>query len=89
MENTQIQEQKPKFKPSGPLGQRNGQAKLTDAAVIGILTRLGCGCSVAEVAEEYGISPATVYLIKKGIRWKHIVRPDTDTVERLGAAVGK
>ena len=51
-------------------GSRNPQARLTEADVLDIRERYEAGgISQRELAEEYGVTPSTVYLIVKRKNW--------------------
>jgi len=50
-------------------GERNGHAKLTEAAARSILSDKR---SLREIADQHGVSIATVWCIKRRINWKHI-----------------
>lgn len=55
----------------GPIGQKNGSSKLTNACVERI--KYGHqGMSLDDIAAIYNISKSNVCLIKSGKRWKHI-----------------
>lgn len=56
-------------------GERNGSAKLTAVVVMEIRRRCADGLvTMAELAEAYGVSAATIYLVWKGDTWKHVKR---------------
>lgn len=51
------------------IGERNGRAKITEAAVRDIRQSQ---LSVNELSEKYGIDSSTVRKIRRGKLWKHI-----------------
>ncbi len=51
-------------------GERNGMAKLTDAAVRDIRTRAR---TQREYAALYGVSQGTVWLAQAGRKWRHVI----------------
>jgi len=53
-------------------GARNGQAKLDDARVREIKRRIALGQSDAVIAADFEVVPATVWWIRKGVRWTHV-----------------
>lgn len=57
-------------------GSRHGNAKLTESIVADIITRLMTGETSARVAQAFGVSAATVRLIRTGDMWPHVPRPD-------------
>jgi hypothetical protein len=50
-------------------GERHGNAKLTDEQAMSVLRDLR---RPQEIALEYGVSDATVYLIKNRTNWRHL-----------------
>lgn len=58
-------------------GEKHGNAKLTESQARSILS--DHESSRAELAERFGISPATVYAIRTGQRWAHLADGDLDT----------
>ena len=59
-----------------PRGERHGHAKLTENDVWAIKEspkRIGSG---RRLAYQYGVSPATISLIRSGKNWKHLPRKD-------------
>ena len=52
-------------------GERIGNARLTEADVVKILTMSGTN---KEVASEFGVSCKCIYNIRKDITWKHVAR---------------
>lgn len=52
-------------------GERNGQAKLTDAQVIAIRQIAG-KVTQKELAHQFGVSESTVSYIVRGCRWSHV-----------------
>lgn len=55
----------------GLRGEESPAAKLTAADVRRIRT-LGYTVRGADLAREYGVSPATICLIRKGVNWRHL-----------------
>ena len=54
-------------------GEKNGQAKLTDAQVLEILRKVKIeGAKRKEVAEEFGVSLSAVYFICTGRNWASV-----------------
>lgn len=53
-------------------GSTNGTAKLDEAAVAQIKRRLADGESTYSVAEAFGVTQSTTWLIKAGRTWKHV-----------------
>lgn len=56
-------------------GERNGMAKLSSEQVIEIRNRRCQGESLASIASKYGVWPAAIWRITKGIRWNHLIPP--------------
>lgn len=56
----------------GKRGEEARGAILTDDQVREIKLALRGGASVKEVAEKFGISPTTIYAIRRGSRWAHV-----------------
>jgi len=55
------------------MGERNHQAKLTDAQVIEIRTLFaGGGITKAELARKYEVAPSRIWLIVNGLQWSHL-----------------
>jgi hypothetical protein len=57
------------------IGERSGQAKLTDADVLRISERYADGATQKQLASEFGISQTEVGNILRGRSWKHVQRP--------------
>lgn len=55
------------------MGQKNPRAILTDLQVSIIKTRLKQGSIGNRLAKEYGVARTTIYHIKHGTRWGHIL----------------
>lgn len=53
---------------TNPIGERHPGAKLTEAQVIDIRKAPG---KQRDIARTYGVTPATICLIKKGRLWRH------------------
>lgn len=62
-------------------GERNGQAKLTEAQVVEMRTRRANGAMVKRLAVEYGVTPILVSEICRGLRWRSVGGP---LVESMG-----
>lgn len=56
--------------PPRKIGEAVGTSKLTNAEARAIKDSLAIGCGVSELARQYGVSPSTVSLIKRGLRWQ-------------------
>ncbi len=56
-------------------GERHVNAKLTEAAVIGIRTRYPLGVSMAQLAREFGVTPQAVRNVLLGKSWAHVQQP--------------
>lgn len=54
-------------------GALNRSALLSEAQVIDIKTLLRDGTPVAEIAGAFGVSKSTIYNIKVGTTWNHVV----------------
>lgn len=52
-------------------GSRNGRSKLSDQDALRILENPD-NLSGAQLARKYGVSPATISLMRSGHRWAHI-----------------
>lgn len=61
-------------------GSANGFAKLDEAGVAQIKARLAGGESTYALADEFGVSQATVWSIKVGRAWKHVEAAALDGV---------
>lgn len=54
-------------------GERSGQAKLTNSAVIAIRLAAGAGrVNVSEVAAKYGVHKNSIYAVLQGRSWRHL-----------------
>lgn len=53
-------------------GERNANAKLTDAQALEIKRRATNGEAQRALAREFSVSPTTIYVIATGLGWKHI-----------------
>lgn len=60
-------------------GERNAMSKLNDARVREICERLLAGNHPKQVAAEFHVTQETVYQIRSGRTWKHVVPPETVT----------
>lgn len=56
-----------------PIGERNGQCKLTAASVLRVKCLLFQGVSQKSIALELNVDPSTVSLIANGKRWKSLL----------------
>lgn len=61
-------------------GERQPNAKLTDAQVVAILDRLKSGETQRSLSTEYGVSHTTIYEIAHNKRWTHIPREMKEAV---------
>jgi hypothetical protein len=52
-------------------GERHPRAKLTDAEVLSIRSRLACGEGCATLAAEHHVSHACIWFIQQGKSWRH------------------
>lgn len=59
-------------KPADKAGEKNGQAKLTEKAVVAIKALLFHGWTQRRIAVAYSVSGATISRIKTGKIWKHV-----------------
>lgn len=55
--------------PPCKIGSEVGNSKLTATQARAIKEGLACGVSGSELARQYGVSPSTVSLIRRGRRW--------------------
>lgn len=53
-------------------GERNGNHRLTEAAVERVFDMLDNGVSTYEIAEAVGVAQSTVWLISCGENWHHV-----------------
>ena len=53
------------------LGEKNGQAKLTEADVLAIRRLISSGDKQSAIAARFGVNPTVVSRIKLGVRWAH------------------
>lgn len=56
-------------------GERNGQAKLSEADALAILKSRGTATH-AEIAARFGVSPALVSRIFRGLAWRHLSKKE-------------
>jgi len=54
-------------------GDRNGQARLTEAEAFNIRSRYLTGTAVDLLATEFGVSEGHIKAIGRGEKWKHLV----------------
>lgn len=54
-------------------GELHGRSILTDEGVLSIRSRLAQGHSVRSLAEEYRVSDTTIYKVKLGQSWTHLL----------------
>ena len=59
-------------KPSDPRQHAKGRHKLTEAQVVGIKYRLRDGERHVDIAQDYGVSAATISNIKRGIAYGYV-----------------
>ncbi len=65
-----------KGRARGPLGESNGNSKLTKEDVLMIVQSVRGGSPVAEVASEFGVTPNNIKAICDGTTWSHITGID-------------
>lgn len=65
-------------------GERNGEAKLTEAQVLEIRSRMRGGESLSSLAAAYGVSKAAMSKIRCGRTWKHLRDQDAHLYEDNG-----
>lgn len=53
-------------------GERNGNAKLTEASVLAIRQAHAAGHGPTELGRRYGVTEALIRQVCKGIGWKHV-----------------
>lgn len=56
-----------------PMGEANNKAKLTAPKVIEIRARLAQGDPVARIALEHGVTVQSIYYVRHGQTWKHLL----------------
>jgi hypothetical protein len=57
----------------GKPGERNGHAKLADAAVVEIRERYAAGgISQQALADEFGVHQGTISKVVLGLGWRHV-----------------
>ncbi len=66
-------------KGRGPIGERHGGAKLTEAQVVAMRERAVKGEGVIELAAEYGVKWFTANSIVRHKTWKHVSGPKLTT----------
>jgi hypothetical protein len=60
------------------VGSKHGMAKLDEATAWGVKCALAAGRPQRAIAEEFGVSQATVSMVNTGQRWAHVhVHPTT------------
>lgn len=59
------------------IGEALGSSKLTERQVAAIKANLASGHRVAVIAAAHGVTPSTIYRIRKGETWTHVGRPPT------------
>lgn len=57
---------------TAPIGEKHGQAKLTEMKVLEIRSRASAGASDAELASAYCVSRAAIHSVRKGRTWSHV-----------------
>jgi hypothetical protein len=71
-----MEDMKKKGRGRGPVGERQHGAVLTEALVVeirSILSDPNQRVTNVDLAKRYGVSTKTIYRIRKGIGWKHLV----------------
>jgi hypothetical protein len=67
-------------------GEMRPGSKLTDAEAALILSELGelpkgkCGGKARELAKRFGVSEATISLVRHGKKWRHVRLPVADSM---------
>jgi hypothetical protein len=65
-----------RFPHSGPCGERNRHASLTEIDVLNIRVRFDAGCvTQTDLAIEFGVLQSTIGRIIRGETWKHVGGP--------------
>ena len=59
-------------KGRGPVGERNGVSKLTEADVLEIRARLQQGEYQSEIGKDFLVAQTTISAIARGVTWKHL-----------------
>lgn len=55
-------------------GSRSGMSKLTEAQILEIREKLATATATGrQLAKEYGVAPATICRIKRGVCWGHVI----------------
>lgn len=67
-------------------GEKNGRARLTEAGVLAIQREARNGIPHRLIAESFGVSTKTVSLIRRGLTWKHVVKPVSFTTQSAESA---
>lgn len=62
-------------------GEQNGNSKLTEIRVIGVMARWLQGASQHRIAREFGVCQSSVHYIVAGKKWKHLFEAETVTEE--------
>jgi len=58
-----------------PIGSRHGGAVLSESDVVAIKGRLSSETD-AQIANDYPVTKAAIYMIRSGRHWKHVQRED-------------
>lgn len=66
-------------------GSMNHGAKLDEAAVMAIRSRLAAGEKGRHLASEYGVHESVISEIKSGLRWTHVPHPSPQPDPRSGS----
>jgi hypothetical protein len=53
-------------------GSKNGRAKLTEADIPTIRKLIANGATDNELSEQFKVSPASIWWIRRGVTWKHV-----------------
>lgn len=61
-----------------PVGSQRRTAKLTEAKVREIWQLIDSGSAIRYIAARFEVAPATVYHIRRGETWRHVVRVSTE-----------
>lgn len=57
----------------GSRGEKNGGSKLTKEQVVEILQRVLCGDTKSGIAEDFNVSPVTIWRIATQKNWSHVL----------------
>lgn len=69
-------------KGRGAVGTRSIHAKVTEDDVLQMRIMSSEGASTAEIARRFGLTPGTVSVAVRGLKWKHVGGPLAPTLAR-------